>query len=109
MSLVAGLTSPLGRQRIPVTLAAGSTARAGETVAHPQFCYRQGRRLLKRLACTLGTGRRALVSSVHMLPTIDWNDDGVVMIDQRKLPATEVYVTCRTAQDVAKAIKTMVI
>ena len=31
------------------------------------------------------------------------------MIDQRKLPASEVYVTCRTAQDVAKAIKTMVI
>src|SRR6187401_3622546 len=44
-----------------------------------------------------------------MLPTIDWNSDAVVMIDQRKLPATEVYVTCRTANDVAKAIKTMVI
>jgi methylthioribose-1-phosphate isomerase len=44
-----------------------------------------------------------------MLPTIDWKDDAVVMIDQRKLPAAEVYVTCRTAQDVAKAIKAMVI
>ena len=44
-----------------------------------------------------------------MLPTIDWTDDAVVMIDQRKLPGTETYVTCRTAQDVAKAIKTMVI
>ena len=44
-----------------------------------------------------------------MLPTIDWQDAGVVMIDQRKLPAAEVYVTCRTAQEVAKAIKTMVI
>jgi methylthioribose-1-phosphate isomerase len=44
-----------------------------------------------------------------MLPTIDWKDDGVVMIDQRKLPSSEVYVTCKTAQDVAKAIKTMVI
>jgi methylthioribose-1-phosphate isomerase len=44
-----------------------------------------------------------------MLPTIDWTGDAVVMIDQRKLPASEVYVTCRTAQDVAKAIKTMVI
>ena len=31
------------------------------------------------------------------------------MIDQRKLPADEVYVTCRTANDVARAIKTMVI
>ena len=44
-----------------------------------------------------------------MLPTIEWKDGAVVMIDQRKLPATEVYVTCRTAQEVAKAIKTMVI
>jgi methylthioribose-1-phosphate isomerase len=44
-----------------------------------------------------------------MLPTIEWKDDLVVMIDQRKLPASEVYVTCKTANDVAKAIKTMVI
>jgi methylthioribose-1-phosphate isomerase len=44
-----------------------------------------------------------------MLPTIEWNADAVVMIDQRKLPSSEVYVTCKTAQDVAKAIKTMVI
>jgi methylthioribose-1-phosphate isomerase len=44
-----------------------------------------------------------------MLPTIDWKDDAVVMIDQRKLPTAEIYVTCKTAKDVAKAIKTMVI
>ena len=44
-----------------------------------------------------------------MLPTIDWKDDAVVMIDQRKLPSAEVYVSCRTAAEVAKAIKTMVI
>jgi methylthioribose-1-phosphate isomerase len=44
-----------------------------------------------------------------MLPTIEWRDDGVVMVDQRKLPAEEVYVTCRTASEVARAIKTMVI
>ena len=44
-----------------------------------------------------------------MLPTIEWKDGAVVMIDQRKLPASEVFVTCRTAQEVAKAIKTMVI
>jgi methylthioribose-1-phosphate isomerase len=44
-----------------------------------------------------------------MLPTIEWNDTGVVMIDQRKLPSSEIYVTCRTANDVARAIKTMVI
>jgi methylthioribose-1-phosphate isomerase len=44
-----------------------------------------------------------------MLPTIEWKDDAVVMIDQRKLPSAEVYVSCKTAAEVAKAIKTMVI
>ena len=44
-----------------------------------------------------------------MLPTIAWQDDNIVMVDQRKLPATETYVTCKTVNDVAKAIKTMVI
>ncbi len=44
-----------------------------------------------------------------MLPTIAWQDDDIVMVDQRKLPAAEVYVTCRNVNDVVKAIKTMVI
>jgi methylthioribose-1-phosphate isomerase len=44
-----------------------------------------------------------------MLPTIEWTDDAIVMIDQRKLPVQETYVSCRTAADVARAIKTMVI
>src|SRR5688500_12342579 len=44
-----------------------------------------------------------------MLPTIAWQDDDIVMVDQRKLPAAEVYVTCKNVNDVAKAIKTMVI
>jgi len=44
-----------------------------------------------------------------MLPTIAREADAVVMIDQRKLPAEEVYVRCRTAAEVARAIRTMVI
>ena len=44
-----------------------------------------------------------------MLPTIEWRDDAVVMVDQRKLPAEETYVSCRSAAHVARAIKTMVI
>jgi methylthioribose-1-phosphate isomerase len=44
-----------------------------------------------------------------MLPTIDWQGDAIVMVDQRKLPAQEIYVRCRTAQEVARAIRTMVI
>ena len=44
-----------------------------------------------------------------MLPTIAREADAVVMIDQRKLPAQEIYVRCKTAAEVARAIKTMVI
>src|SRR5689334_16820730 len=44
-----------------------------------------------------------------MLPTIARDGDEVVMIDQRKLPAQEIYVRCATANEVARAIKTMVI
>jgi methylthioribose-1-phosphate isomerase len=44
-----------------------------------------------------------------MLPTVEFQDDLVVMIDQRKLPGAEVYVKCTTAPEVARAIKTMVI
>jgi methylthioribose-1-phosphate isomerase len=44
-----------------------------------------------------------------MLPSVAWHDDDIVMVDQRKLPAAEVYVTCKSVNDVAKAIKTMVI
>src|SRR5204863_124732 len=44
-----------------------------------------------------------------MLPTIAREADAVVMIDQRKLPREEIYVRCRTAAEVARAIKSMVI
>ena len=44
-----------------------------------------------------------------MLPTIDWQGDTIVMVDQRKLPGQEIYVRCRSAQEVARAIRTMVI
>ncbi len=44
-----------------------------------------------------------------MLPTIEWQDDGVVMVDQRKLPGSEIYVRAKTAPEMARAIKTMVI
>jgi methylthioribose-1-phosphate isomerase len=44
-----------------------------------------------------------------MIRTIEWTDDGVVMIDQRLLPTEEVYNTYRTVNEVADAIRTMVI
>ena len=44
-----------------------------------------------------------------MVETIQWIDDTVVMIDQTRLPREVVYVTCRTYQEVADAIRSMVI
>jgi methylthioribose-1-phosphate isomerase len=44
-----------------------------------------------------------------MFSTIEWTDDGVVMLDQRRLPEQEIYLTLRTAEEVAAAIRDMVI
>jgi methylthioribose-1-phosphate isomerase len=44
-----------------------------------------------------------------MVETIQWTENGVVMIDQTKLPRETVFVTCRNYHEVADAIKTMVI
>src|ERR1700691_416580 len=44
-----------------------------------------------------------------MVETIEWTPAGVVMIDQTRLPLHEEYVTCRTYEDVAAAIRSMVI
>ena len=41
--------------------------------------------------------------------TLEWTDEGVVFVDQTKLPTEEVYVTCRTYEEVAKAIKDMIV
>jgi methylthioribose-1-phosphate isomerase len=44
-----------------------------------------------------------------MVETIEWTADGVVMIDQRRLPRQESFVTCRTHEEVAEAIRNMTI
>jgi len=41
--------------------------------------------------------------------TLEWTDAGVVFIDQTKLPTEEVYVTCKTYEEVADAIRTMIV
>jgi methylthioribose-1-phosphate isomerase len=41
--------------------------------------------------------------------TIRWEDDAVVLIDQRVLPTREEYVHCRDAAAVAEAIRNMVV
>jgi methylthioribose-1-phosphate isomerase len=44
-----------------------------------------------------------------MVETIEWTAEGVVMIDQTRLPRETVFVTCRSYGEVADAIKTMII
>ncbi|MBV9760850.1 MAG: S-methyl-5-thioribose-1-phosphate isomerase [Acidobacteriaceae bacterium] len=41
--------------------------------------------------------------------TIEWTPEGVVMIDQTRLPHETAFVTCRSYNEVADAIRTMVI
>jgi hypothetical protein len=45
----------------------------------------------------------------RMVNTIEWTPAGVVMIDQRILPAQEAFITCKSYQEVADAIRSMVI
>ena len=44
-----------------------------------------------------------------MVETIEWTPNGVVMIDQTRLPLHEEYVTCRSYEEVATAIRDMII
>lgn len=44
-----------------------------------------------------------------MIKTIEWTNEGVRMIDQRLLPTEEKYLTLRSYEEVADAIKQMVI
>lgn len=44
-----------------------------------------------------------------MIKTVEWTDEGVIMIDQRLLPTEEKYLTLRSCDEVADAIRTMVV
>src|SRR6478609_7264642 len=44
-----------------------------------------------------------------MIKTIEWTEEGVQMIDQRKLPTVEEYPVFKTYQEVAEAIRVMVV
>jgi methylthioribose-1-phosphate isomerase len=44
-----------------------------------------------------------------MIQTLEWTDSGVRFIDQTKLPVEESYVTCTTCEQVATAIRTMIV
>src|SRR5262245_54852272 len=51
----------------------------------------------------------ARIADCTMIKTIEWTADGVRMIDQRKLPTVEEYPVFKTYQEVAEAIRVMVV
>ena len=44
-----------------------------------------------------------------MIKTLEWTDEGIRFIDQTKLPTEEVYVTCKDYEEVATAIRDMIV
>jgi len=44
-----------------------------------------------------------------MIKTLEWTDAGVRFIDQTKLPTEETYVTCTSYEELAEAIRTMIV
>ena len=60
---------------------------------------------------SFGATRKAgqATQALPEIPTIEWRDGRVVMIDQRRLPWREDYVTCTSVRCVAAAIRKMVI
>jgi methylthioribose-1-phosphate isomerase len=44
-----------------------------------------------------------------MIQTLEWTEQGVRFIDQTKLPTEETYVVCKTDEQVAEVIRTMVV
>ncbi|PKM46002.1 MAG: S-methyl-5-thioribose-1-phosphate isomerase [Firmicutes bacterium HGW-Firmicutes-8] len=41
------------------------------------------------------------------MKTMEWQNGGLILLDQTRLPLEIKYITCETAEDVAEAIKTM--
>ena len=44
-----------------------------------------------------------------MINTLEWTEAGVRFLDQTRLPTEEIYVTCKTYQEVADAIRNMIV
>src|SRR5438309_1753431 len=61
---------------------------------------------------TASHGRGALLlrrENHPLVNTLEWTEAGVVFIDQTKLPTEEVFVTCKNYEEVADAIRTMIV
>ena len=98
---------PGRRDRLRGELRAGTTSR--QTRAQDRQTARRGnRRRAPRRARPVARQEEA-GRSMSSWFTLRWSDGGVVMLDQRKLPRQELYVTLRSVEEVAQAIETMVV
>ncbi|OGQ22829.1 MAG: S-methyl-5-thioribose-1-phosphate isomerase [Deltaproteobacteria bacterium RIFCSPLOWO2_02_FULL_44_10] len=46
---------------------------------------------------------------MNLIKTLQWKDDKVILLDQRKLPHEEIYVVCEDYESVAQAIEQMIV
>ena len=67
------------------------------------------RKFIKNSFCAFCAFLRLLVICLAMIKTVDWTKDGVRMLDQRLLPSEEKYLMLRSYDEVAEAIRKMVI
>jgi len=70
----------------------------------PLFKTTRHRRPLSILPCL-----EPLLYLGAMIRALQWTAKGVVMLDQRRLPAEEIYNTYRSVPEIAEAIQTMVV
>src|SRR4029453_14119490 len=71
----------------------------------------RARRHPRQEGAVMAAGREATGPPGHQDEwfTLRWRDGAVEMLDQRKLPRQELYVTLRSVEEVAQAIETMVV
>src|SRR3989441_1798481 len=68
-----------------------------------------GERECARGALLMVRAPPVLPNNDGVIPTVEWNDGEVVLIDQRRLPDEQVMIRCRSHSQVAAAIKDMAI
>src|SRR5207249_968607 len=56
-----------------------------------------------------GSGLGWTLRGSHVVRTVAWEDEAVVLIDQRRLPREESYLRCRDHHEVAAAIRDMAV
>src|SRR5467141_2752088 len=62
-----------------------------------------------RPAITTSQSMENNAAAMYVAQPIEWTDRGVVILDQRRLPAEEIFCTYTDYREVARAIREMVI